>query len=314
MHLLWIILVLLIGGMFIICAASASFSSSKIPRWKRIATFAGSGLLVIGGCGFFGSALSAVGGLNWLPDSFEWPVGYAQGVVTTSDNYNIVPHTPSGRIQVYDPHWNFVTGWHVGAGGEVFKLDVAEDDNIHVITGRTDLHYVFEKDGTLISKDTCEPAAYDLFPDNGKSIVVATAPWLWPFSNPIISWAVGAIGAGLLFLGSKQDIKIGIVFHLIIQVVFVFAGFIFGGILAAIVMEFIRPLPSILSIPLGIVALLSLAYGGVRGGEYVARLISVRCPQCRSSSFAEGHRPIRYRCKTCGHVELTRCRASWGKD
>ena len=172
-----------------------------------MAGFAGRGMLVIGVCGFFGSGLSAMGGLNWLPSSFEWPVGYARGVVTTSDNQNIVPHTESGRIQVYDPHWNFVTGWPIDALAGIFKLEVADDDRIHVITARGRWHYVFEIDGTLASKETYAPATYDSFPDNGKSIVVATAPWLWPFSNPLISWFVGAIGMGILVFVRKRDGK-----------------------------------------------------------------------------------------------------------
>lgn len=200
------IILLIFGVTFIFAAAVAPFSLTKTPRWKRLSAFAGSGMLAIGTCGFFGSALSVAGGLNWLPSSFEWPVGYAQGVVTTSDHQKIVLLRACGRIQVYDPDWNFVTGWPIQAG-PASKLNVAEDDRIQVITSLDQSHYVFELDGTLVSKEAYAPATYESFPDNGKSMVVPTALWLWPFSHPLISWVFFAIGISIVGFVTKQDRK-----------------------------------------------------------------------------------------------------------
>lgn len=117
MKFLFIALVLLFGGVFIYGAVSAALSRDVEPGWRKWATIAASGFVVIGGLGFFGSALSAGGGLNWLPRSFEWPVGYTDGAVSTPTGMHIVPLTPSGRVQVYDANWTFVTGWFVDAGG-----------------------------------------------------------------------------------------------------------------------------------------------------------------------------------------------------
>ena len=50
-----------------------------------------SSLLVVGGAGFFGPALSAAGGFNWLPIPFEWPVGNVDGVMTTPDGKEAIP-------------------------------------------------------------------------------------------------------------------------------------------------------------------------------------------------------------------------------
>src|SRR5262249_12353168 len=105
MQVLAIILVLSIGGVFILGCAWAPFASSGLRGWKRAVFFVGSGLAVIGSLGFFGNAFSDVGGLNWLPASFEWPCGYVSGVATTDSGLYVVPHTPSGRIQVYDADW-----------------------------------------------------------------------------------------------------------------------------------------------------------------------------------------------------------------
>jgi len=158
--------------------------------------------MVVGAAGFFGSGLSSAGGLNWLP-TFEWPMGYTTGVVSTADGLHIVPHTPSGRIQVYDANWTFVTGWHVDANGGTFKLLAPAEGRIEVITARGRWHYVFAMNGTLISKNCYDPRSYDSFPSEGESMVVPTAPWLWTFSHPGISWAVLAIGVVMLLIMQK---------------------------------------------------------------------------------------------------------------
>jgi len=116
------------------------------------------------------------------------------GVVSTPEGFHIVPHTPSGRVQVYDADWTFLTGWYVDAFGGTFKLLAPVDGHIDVITARGDRHYVFDTGGQLISKSSYRPNSYDSFPEVGVSAVVPTAPWLWVFSNPAISWAVLMIG------------------------------------------------------------------------------------------------------------------------
>jgi hypothetical protein len=203
MHVLSILLVVLIGGTFIVGAACIPFSSERGRGWRRWLTITASCLMVVGEVGFFGSVLSAAGGLNWLPSSFEWPVGYTGGVVSTADGLHVAPHTPSGRIQVYDANWSFVTGWHVDAGGGTFKLLAPAGGRIEVITARGRWHYVFALDGTLISKNSYEPKSYDSFPREGESVVVPTAPWLWTFSHPGISWVVLAIGMVMLIIIQK---------------------------------------------------------------------------------------------------------------
>ncbi len=200
MHVFSILLVVLIGGTFIVVAALIPFSSERGRGWRRWLIITASCLLVVGAGGFFGSALSAVGGLNWLPNSFEWPVGYTGGVVSTPERLHVVPHTPSGRIQVYDANWSFVTGWHVDAGGGTFKVLAPAEGHVDVITARGQWHYVFDMEGRLISKDSYQPDSYASFPEEGESVVVPTAPWLWIFSSPGISWAVAMTGMVMLVI------------------------------------------------------------------------------------------------------------------
>jgi hypothetical protein len=195
-----ILLAVLIGGTFIVCAALIPFSSERGKGWRRWLIFTASCLMVVGAAGFFGSALSAAGGLNWLPNSFEWPVGYTGGVISTGEGLHVVPHTPSGRIQVYDADWSFLRGWHVDADAGTFKLGAPGGGRIEVITARGQWQYVFDLDGRLISKSTYRPKSYDSFPAEGASLVVPTSPWLWTFSHPGISWTVIAIGMGILII------------------------------------------------------------------------------------------------------------------
>lgn len=192
-------------AVFVGAAAVIPFSSRYGRGWWRwLATVAGL-LLAIGATGFFGSALSATGGMDWLPEPFEWPVGRATGVVTTDDGLHIVPLTPSGRIQVYNPDWSFRTGWQVDAGGGTFKLLHPKGDRFDVITARGQHHYVFDTTGKLISNTTYAPETYGGFPNVGESLQVSTAPWKWPFTDPFHSWILCAAGGAILYVLQKSN-------------------------------------------------------------------------------------------------------------
>lgn len=199
-----IVFTILIAGAFILVAASIPFSSQCETGWKRWLAILGSFFLVVGATGFFGSALSAFGGLNCLPNSFEWPVGSSEGVISTPEGKHIVPLTSCGRIQVYNPDWSFVTGWPIDAAGGTFKLLWPTDGSIEVVTARGNLRYVFDMEGRLISKDSYKPDTYDSFPDLGQPVVVPTSPWLWVFSKPGYSWAALVIGMALCFVARRS--------------------------------------------------------------------------------------------------------------
>ena len=189
-----VISIIICGFMYV--AIGLLYSAIKKSGAKRWLECLASVLLIVGAVGFFGSGLSAIGGLNWLPGSFEWPVGNASGVITVS-NFFVVPHTPSGRVQVYGRDWKFVRGWHVDAGGGTFKLKMPDQYHIAVITARGQWHYVFDLNGKLLSKEKYSPASYSAFQGEGQSYVVPTPPWLWVFSSPFYSWLLIALGIGL---------------------------------------------------------------------------------------------------------------------
>jgi len=195
---LLVAIVVLIGFVWFVLETLTAIPYGRGKNGAWWVAFASSSLLVVGLLGFLGSFVSATGGLNWLPRSFEWPMGHVSGVVSTLDGVHVVPHTSSGRIQIYDEQWNFRSGWHVGGG--LFKLFIRERGRFHVVTARGRWHYIFDYDGRQISKTSYEPNSYDGFPNEGRAVTVPTAPWLWSFSHPGYSWVLCAIGVGMLAL------------------------------------------------------------------------------------------------------------------
>ncbi|MBI3863458.1 MAG: hypothetical protein HY290_16325 [Planctomycetia bacterium] len=204
MHFLPIMLAVLIGGTFILVAAISPFVHRYPRRGMRIAAAIASVFLVVGTAGFFGAFLSAGGGLNWLPESFEWPVGFADGVILMPDGTHVVPHSPSGRVQVYDRDWRFVRGWPVDAAGGTFKLLPAGDDRVEVITARRTLRHTYTLAGKLIESASYSPASYSSFPDRGEKVAVPTSLWLRSFSHPFYSWACGVVGMLILIVLERK--------------------------------------------------------------------------------------------------------------
>ena len=204
MHPLSIILVLLVGVPLLVICVPAMLSDARRERGvRRVLMTLAAAFVAIGVVGFFGSALSAVGGLNWLKPSFEWPVGYVSGVVTTPAGIHIVPHTPSGRVQLYDSEWRFIKGWHVDAGGGTFKVLPVNEETVEVVTARGQQQYAFDLGGRLLSSGSYSPSSYSDFADGPEAWFVPTAPWLLVFSHPWISWATAASGIVLLILLNK---------------------------------------------------------------------------------------------------------------
>jgi len=167
---------------------------------KAILNFVASGCLAVGATGFFGSALSATGGLDWLPESFEWPVGKVQAALTGPDGMIIVPHVPSGRIQIYDRNLSFQRGWFIDAHGGTFRISPADGNTFHVFTARGDHKYLYDMHGSLLSTDTYPGGDYSKTEHIGEEVDIPTPFYLMVFVHPFASWFVAAIGMALLFL------------------------------------------------------------------------------------------------------------------
>ena len=198
-----IAVLVLILGVWLFAALTNFLSARKEAGPRRFLLLVAPFFLALGAIGFFGSALSATGGLNWLPKSFEWPIGSADGILETTDHFFVVPHSPSGRVQIYDSRWKFVRGWHVEAGGGTFRLFLSELNRINVVTSRGQWHYVYTLEGALLSAKHYPLGSYDSFPEQGISHTVPTPLWLWTFTSPLYSWLAAMFGMLLLFLNDK---------------------------------------------------------------------------------------------------------------
>lgn len=189
---------LLLEAILAMCSVGAfaiTLVQARTKPWRKaILTGVACVLAIVGAVGFFGAAFSATGGLNWLPPTFEWPMGRASGVVTLTNGLHAVPHAPTGRLQIYDSDWHYVRGWRVDANGGVFRLRPAADGRIEVFTARGDRRLVYSTDGTLLYNE----ASGGYPPDVGETTYIPTRPWLWVFTSPFYSWL--SIAAGMIIL------------------------------------------------------------------------------------------------------------------
>lgn len=203
MRLLWIVIVLLIGSAFVGGSALIAYRSKAYTGKKRWLTTAGGICLAVGGLGFFATTLSGLGGLRWLSPTWEWPVSSARGIIVMPDGKHVIPLKSAGRIQVYDPTWKFLRGWHVDAAGGTFILRLFDTDKVEVITARRAMRYVYDSGGVLLSEQTYAPQKYSDFWAPGQKAVVPTRWWWWPFTSPAHSWIIAVTGAILLFLAQS---------------------------------------------------------------------------------------------------------------
>ncbi len=172
----------------------------------RVFGVVGALCMLFGAVGFLGTGLSATGGLNWLPKSFEWPVGFADNVITTQSGLRIVPVQPSNRIQVYDARWQYLHGWQVDAHGGVFRLCRKEGERFFVITARGQLKYEFDSSGVLHFSGECPQEEYKKRFETAEGDA-AWVPTFWPllmFSHPLLSWLVAF--AGFVTIGVVEKV------------------------------------------------------------------------------------------------------------
>jgi len=172
--------------------------SQKGFTWKTILNFIASACLIVGAVGFFGSALSATAGLS-TKQSFEWPIGDASGALKLANGDIVVPHEPSGRVQIYDKSLNFLRGWSVDASGGSFQLYPADSSTFVIFTARGDMEYKYDLQGNLISSKKYS-GAYPKSSSETFNIAIPTPLYLKVFTHPFVAWFVAAFGMLLLFI------------------------------------------------------------------------------------------------------------------
>jgi hypothetical protein len=197
-----VVMTWVIGILYVVMAILGPFIGHFRKTQPRAAVFAGFLLLLVGGIAGFGSALSAWGGLGWLPESFEWPIGSSVGAITMPGGEHVVPHIFAARVQIYDRNLKFVRGWAVPSYGKDFKVRPAGRDRFDALYGtRTDTYLL---DGKLVGHKSGGPSYYTL-PDYGQRLSIPTWPWLLIFSGSWPPFLSGALGMAVLALLKRRE-------------------------------------------------------------------------------------------------------------
>jgi len=191
------VLILILLAVWIIQAVRLALSQKGFT-WKTVLNFLASACLIIGAVGFFGSALSSVAGLG-NSQSFEWPIGNTDVALRYPDGSIVVPHEPSGRVQIYDQSLQFIRGWPVSAGGGSFKLFPAGNSTFYIFAARGGMKYHYDLNGSLISSQEYS-GSYPQDSPHLVSVSVPTPVYLQVFTHPFASWFVAAFGVFLLFV------------------------------------------------------------------------------------------------------------------
>ncbi len=170
---------------------------SKSSLWRTVLNKLGGAFLIIGGIGLLGSGLSSVGGMNWLPNSFEWPLSGTHSALRFSSGEYAVSHTAVDRIQIYNEKMQFINGWQIDAQGGEFYLLPSQQASLYAFTVKGSKKFEYDLLGNLISSSTYEDPL-TVGNDSREEIQFKVNPLLWPFSGPFAGWTICLVGA--LFL------------------------------------------------------------------------------------------------------------------
>ncbi len=180
-----------------IAAAVKILISQKGFTWRSVLNYLASACLIIGAVGFCGSMLS-LANFPRLPHSFEWPIGSTDSALICRDGKIVVPHTPSGRVQIYDQSLKFIRGWHVDAGLGSFKLFPANEHGFYIYAGRNHMKYHYDLDGNLLLSQKYTGG----YPKGGSAATVSipTPFYLQVFTHPVRAVLAAMFGMFLLFI------------------------------------------------------------------------------------------------------------------
>ena len=188
------------------CVYMIFFERRKESLRLRLVAKLGACLMLVGSLAFFGQCAVKVGGLVFLGPSFEWPVGWATGVVRDSQGRYIVPVHFANRIQVYDPDGKFLHGWWIDGSSYDFALRIAKENAVEAYVARNDQRLLYSPEGRLLERTGISPNVYNqVYAENTFSKYFPT-PWiLWPLTNPFYALAVAGIGFALRFILDRRN-------------------------------------------------------------------------------------------------------------
>lgn len=123
----------------------------------------------LGGIGWFGGAFAPTLFDNGKPDSMEFPLGVPEGIAVDSSGRIYCGLQFYNRIQQYDDHGKFITGWFIDSVGGAFRIRLNENDELEVATARNDMLYQFDQRGNLVKRYKIEDIFYDFGSENENS-------------------------------------------------------------------------------------------------------------------------------------------------
>lgn len=189
--------------------------------------------------GFFGFIRSACRGMYQQTGMFytQKPLNEVNGLAVDSMGNVYIGESESSCIQVYDPNGVFQYGFSFPTGGAGwFAFGIDENDQIHVVTARTDSHYTFKNGETVEYEEITDydmqkalEAQYNMsesstlrhgeksyhitflrtleitdVKNNMVSKVNLHSP-VWPF--PIFDfWIIAALGGVMIFFGIADSV------------------------------------------------------------------------------------------------------------
>jgi hypothetical protein len=231
----FLVLLLLCGMLFgLSCGALCELQKLKEKK-KKIFLIIGSVLILFGILGFFGGALSSLGVLKWVSNSFEFPLAHISDMELNKDGDLFVIAGFYGRVQKYDQNGDFVLGWFIGTGGVHANMEINDKDQIEVATLPKDKIDVFDKNGKLLRTKKQEDL-YSLYPSGDKvkhlvnesaSVqydvtgfafpeIIQTSPngikkigknafYLFPFQGAWQGWSMAAIGMVIMIKSKLKE-------------------------------------------------------------------------------------------------------------
>lgn len=200
MQVLFITVILFIFIVWVIQAVLLSLSQKSFGV-TSVLNYIASACLIIGITGFLAPALLIVSKIEFS-ESFEWPVGNTRSALQHSSGIYIVPHEPSGRVQLYDNSLKFLRGWQIEANGGSFNLNISDDNSFYIYTARGDMKYHFDLQGKLLSSEK----HLERYPNNRShllDVAIPTPAYLWVFTNPFKAWIVAVLGIILANIANR---------------------------------------------------------------------------------------------------------------
>jgi len=144
-----------------------------------------------------------------LPPDFNFPIGFASHSFQNVEGNHIVYDSSIGRVQIYNPNWDFIRGFPVYPLGGSSKATLSDDGMLIILKRRSPdpEKIIFSIDGTEISRGVISVQEYLNMKDSRDINYITTPIYLLPFTNSLFGWIMAVIGGILLLRGKLTLIR-----------------------------------------------------------------------------------------------------------